>query len=389
MPEKLDTVTKTVTTRKRYTKPYVLVKRADRGGVFYIRFRGDSVPHSTGYTRKADALAYAEAVIAKTQTRCQLPSLREYAEPFYKWDECPHVTRIRAEGKQIGKGHCLQCRAWLEQYVFADPIARMQVSDIRRADLLDFRARLLRFGNSASFVNHVMSTLKVVIREAVFRQEIETDPTGGIGTIASTSPEVGTFTAQELAGLFRECPGVWSDLHGYCMFLLAATTGMRRGEILAITWGQIDWDNAMIYVDRALKRAEDGKLGDPKWGKKRWTPIPEKTLGALRKLRASSEWVMPDHVVFAYPDGAPLGGTWWQGHFERAMAGAGIDRKARNLRPHSLRHTLNTLLLDAGYDAIKIRATLAWSGEAVQKGYTHESAFDVSEQRRIVDRLLG
>lgn len=53
------------------------------------------------------------------------------------------------------------------------------------------------------------------------------------------------------------------------------------------------------------------------------------------------------------------------------MEKAGIDRVSRNLKPHSFRHSLNTILRDAGKDPAKIRAALGWEQERTQDGYTH------------------
>ena len=71
------------------------------------------------------------------------------------------------------------------------------------------------------------------------------------------------------------------------------------------------------------------------------------------------------------------------------MQKAGIDREERNIRPHSFRHTLNSILRGKGYDPARIRAALGWSSEGVQDGYTHWKAADFSRQREIVDELFN
>ena len=105
----------------------------------------------------------------------------------------------------------------------------------------------------------------------------------------------------------------------------------------------------------------------------------------VRSLRR----VYADDLVFAYPDGSRLGGTWWQKHFHNGMKAAGIDCKKRNLRPHSFRHTLNTLLRERGYDSERIRASMGWSSVSVQDGYTHWNADSFDGQREIIDTLFN
>lgn len=65
-----------------------------------------------------------------------------------------------------------------------------------------------------------------------------------------------------------------------------------------------------------------------------------------------------------------------------------IDYENRNLKPHSFRHTLNTLLRNAGQDPAKIRAALGWSGEAIQENYTHWQIEHLQGQATIVENLF-
>ena len=67
----------------------------------------------------------------------------------------------------------------------------------------------------------------------------------------------------------------------------------------------------------------------------------------------------------------------WRKGFIAAREKAGIQRIERNLMPHSFRHTLNTLLLEAGCDILKVQAFFGWSSKAnpiltpVHRCYTH------------------
>ena len=88
-------------------------------------------------------------------------------------------------------------------------------------------------------------------------------------------------------------------------------------------------------------------------------------------MKLGSNQSGPKDLVFCYADGTRLGNTWWRKRFVSAMEKADIDRVSRNLKPHSFRHSLNTILRDAGKDSAKIRAALGWRQEQTQDGYTH------------------
>ncbi len=96
-------------------------------------------------------------------------------------------------------------------------------------------------------------------------------------------------------------------------FVLAANTGMRRGEILGLSWEDVDLDGRAVYVRRALgytqKRAY---LKSPKTNRPRTISIDAGTVAALRarrrhqtaqKLAWPGEWANDWNLVFTREDG--------------------------------------------------------------------------------------
>ena len=180
--------------------------------------------------------------------------------------------------------------------------------------------------------------------------------------------------------------GPWEDLQDYTCFLPAAVTGMRRGEVLALRWRNVSFEHSSIYIVEAWKTPH--KLGAPKSNKSRTTPLPHLALEKLRDLRDDVLTCQPDDLVFCYPDGKRLGKHWWGSHFARALDKAGIDHQARNITPHKLRHTLNTILRGLEYDPAKIREALGWSQEATQNIYTHFQVEHLRGQADLIDAIL-
>jgi integrase len=72
-----------------------------------------------------------------------------------------------------------------------------------------------------------------------------------------------------------------------------------------------------------------------------------------------------------------------------AIKAAKIDKQDRNLRPHSLRHSLATHLRGYGIDAAQIRAAMGWSSEAIQDNYTHWNEAHFKAQKKRVEELFG
>ena len=85
----------------------------------------------------------------------------------------------------------------------------------------------------------------------------------------------------------------------------------------------------------------------PKWGHVRYsvfTVLRDRVERRIEELHEASLHTAPTDFVFCYEDGKSPSFTWWKKRFECAMERFGVDHKARQLSPHSLRHTLASLL---------------------------------------------
>lgn len=369
----------------RQKEPFSLIQRKP-SPYLYFKLAGWKTYKSTGKKTKSDAMVVVQEAIEKETKNLTEQTLGEYLQPYFRWTECPHVRRLREENKSISKEYVEDQRKRMERLILPDPISKRAFSNLKRADVLDFRSRLVAAGVGARTINRTIGILKIICKEAYFRMDIDRDPSLGIGEMKYEKNEIGTFSTKEIKALFEECPGVWRDRCGYTAFLLAAHCGLRRNEILGLQWKQVDFDNSVINVNQALRGRE---IAPPKWQKVRISPITEKCIEELKKLRSESSWILPDSFVICPVTGEPFGVTWWRKRFYRAMKLAGIDRVGRNLRPHSFRHSLGSLLAGAGADGARIRASMGWSSEAVQAGYIHWQAEHFDGQREIIEKLLG
>lgn len=384
----------------RYRSPFTLVRRTVNKQknlkIYYYRLADDPcrVLRSTGQRNKQEARAWVEAMLARGPAANI--TLADYLAPWFIWDECQHVRRLREEGKSITRRHCQLRRLLIDNYLIKDALVKKRLADVTRGDILEMRTRMMkRHPDRLPSVAKALAVLKTVFHEALFRGDIPLDPMAGIGNLKTDKTIRGVFTRSELAALFVDCPGHWGSRGAFTAFALAASTGMRRGEILALRWRALDLDAGMIRITEAWKGGEE--IGTPKSGKARVAPLTSKMVQILRDWFDESVRIAADDFVFCGQDGSRRGATWWKKHFQVAMIAAGIfheekkEKKTilineRRITPHSFRHTLNTLLRDAGQDPAKIRAALGWAGERVQDGYTHWDAEHLREQ---ADKIAG
>jgi integrase len=157
-----------------------------------------------------------------------------------------------------------------------------------------------------------------------------------------------TLGEDQVRLLFEATQG--SRLHA--LWVLLATTGLRLGEALGLTWPDIDFNRSSLTVRRALQRLPK-RLGgvvlvEPKTDRSRRTVcLAPGTIAALseHRHRQAEERLAPsERFVFTGATGRPLDASGVSGHFHRALAQAGLP----NVRVHDLRHTAATHLLTRG-----------------------------------------
>lgn len=141
----------------------------------------------------------------------------------------------------------------------------------------------------------------------------------------------------------------------YALYLLALTTGMRRGELLGLRWQDVDFDGAAIMVRQSLVHTREGlKIAEPKTPKsRRAVAISPLVVDALRRHRTrqtqerrwfAGEEYSETELVFTNPGGGPIQPRNLARQFERRTAAAGLPR----IRLHDMRHTHVTMLLSRG-----------------------------------------
>ncbi len=172
--------------------------------------------------------------------------------------------------------------------------------------------------------------------------DVEKPPQHRGGDIQVLSPE-------EVRALVRHA----SNPQDGAIYLAAAFTGLRMGELIALRWRDIDQQASAIRV-RASYSA--GHVTTPKSGKVRAVPLAPDVAQALQKLRQRDWFTGDDELVFPGDTGTYLDGSALRRRYKTALARAGL----RPLRFHDLRHTFGTTVI-AHAD---IRRVQEWMGHA-------------------------
>lgn len=143
------------------------------------------------------------------------------------------------------------------------------------------------------------------------------------------------------------------------LYLTAAMTGLRQGELLGLRWRDVDFDARRVRVVSPFVR---GEFGDPKSeGSGRSVPMAERVTVALRELRERSLYARDRDLVFCHPEsGNPLDRSKLVRRFRKALERADVHR----ITFHELRHTFGTRMAAAG---TPLRTLQHWMGHADSK----------------------
>jgi len=204
-------------------------------------------------------------------------------------------------------------------------------------------------GLSARTVTHMHRVLREALQQAVRWQMLSRNPADAARPPKVERKEMKVLDAAATAELIEAA-------RGYSMFmpiLLAVTTGMRRGEIAALKWRNVDLDAGKIGVVASVEQTKAGcREKETKTGRGRVIDVPAMLIAELRKHRLNQAQVLlaigvrvtQDHHVVMRPDGQALTPNGLTASFWAFIGARGLKR----VRLHDLRHTHATHLLAAG-----------------------------------------
>jgi integrase len=254
----------------------------------------------------------------------------------------------------------------------------LRLSEIRRVDLQDFSDGLCADGLDPSTVRNTLMPLRAIFRRAVARGEVAVNPTSGLELPAMEGVRDRVASPAEAAELLAALPERDRALWATAMY-----AGLRRGELLALRWEDVDLAGGVIHVERSWD-AKDGAVEPKSRAGRRTVPIP----AALREFLVEHKLRSGRHVglVFGTSYTQPFTPSNVRKRANAAWGRAGVGP----IGLHECRHTFASLMIAAGVNAKSLSTYMGHSSVTITLDrYGHLMPGNESEAAELLDNYLA
>ncbi len=236
-------------------------------------------------------------------------------------------------------------------------------------------------GLSNKSVNHLLTTLGTAFNWSMRNGYIMYNPVQFVKKLKVEHIEMSFLTKTEIEIVLNYTEENYPDF--YPLLLTAIYSGMRRGEILGLTWDCVNFKKSTIKVKQTLHK---GKISTPKTKNSiREIKVPTKVIDVLKELKDKSE---PNvlNLVFAQSNGKFLDAdNMIKRRFNKVLDGAGVAR----VRFHDLRHTYASLLLEKDLNIKYIQKQMGHASfEITMNTYAHLMPEVYEKSEKAINELI-
>ena len=272
-------------------------------------------------------------------------------------------------------------------------LGAIPLNELTQNDLQQFYARLkeggrLRFteehgkGLSDRMVRACHANCSMALNRAVADGLIRVNPASDCKLPPKKSKEMQVLTKEEMRRFLLQA----KEEGYYELFLLELSTGLRRGELLALQWADLNFETGELRVDKQVYRA-NGKLtvSEPKTkASVRTVILPPSVLNMLMQYKQNthSRWLFPSRIK----DDAPLDPASCRKKLQVILERSGCKR----VRFHDLRHTFCASCLEHGMDVKTLSSVIGHESVATTLDiYAHTTDAMRQDAADSIDRGIG
>jgi len=251
--------------------------------------------------------------------------------------------------------------------LFQERVRLARGRELERAREQHRDPRPIRVGRSPKTISNAIIVVCAMLGRAVELGYLAVNPAARLERPRDDRAADDTMKPLDAVGL-RALVDAADDQFARTLLLTAAMTGMRRGEVLALRWKDVDYTNGRVWVRRSIGLG--GVVKQPKTkGSVRPIALPKTLADELEEHWKHSRFRDADDLVFPSDRGTPLDGrNMIRTVFEPARKRAGLPP----LRFHDLRHSYASVLIAQGVHPKVISEQLGHaSAQITMDRYSH------------------
>lgn len=298
---------------------------------------------------------------------------------------------LRHHGGELS-GNTLEIRTWAVRLHLVPALGARRVRELTADDVARFLRDKADAGYSRATLDRLRGVLVQVLRHAERQGLVARNVAALVSTPSGPRAEGRSLTVEQAQALLAAVNGHPLE----AAVTVALMCGLRPGELLALHWSDVDLDNRLLRVGRAVVRAGGRiELGSTKTPlSRRQLRLPEVAAVALREHRLRQEaqrvalgvhWQEHD-LVFATGIGTLLDPANLRRSLRQVTERSGLGR----WHPHELRHSTASLLSAAGVPLEEIADVLGHVNTRVTSStYRHRTTPTVDAAAAPMDRMFG
>lgn len=363
-----------------------------RGKNYYFKYTDTNGKRRQKCTETSDletAKAYIKAFDAtKEEKKFVMPTFLEELRKYQDINTNPKYQRVQLEGGDYSRPWAIRVASYTKQLegiirATSPSVLLKKLNEVSRLEIRDISKAIASARGRSRTSQLLQQSLKVVFSRAYEDGILSQSPAMGIKCIThkrSSRESIPCDFIQEMIS-HKE---LFFDYQMWAYFVIIATTGMRKNELISLSTSKIN--NGTCLIDSNIQGTGREINALPKWGIIRSIPLPEITQEVISSLPTTKDKIGNDR--FFYKDTA-----WVQKVFDclRLSLRSFIpEYDFSKLTAHVLRHSCNTNLLLTGLNELLVSEYLAWEHQKlsdIQKNYTHLVAENLRPVANEIDKM--
>jgi len=315
-----------------------------------------------GFSTKREAEEWLRNFLMSQQADFNM-SFEEFVKLYYE-DMTPRLRE-----------HTMKTKKHIIELKIIPFFGKKSMNAITPADIRKWQNELLLKNYSQTYLRTINNQLTAIFNYATQYYDLKNNPCKKAGSIGKNKAEEMNFWTKEEFSIFIE--GIMDKQRSYTAFMVLFWTGMRIGELLALTPSDVDFEEKTIHISKSYQRIDGRDIITPPKTQKgnRIITVPDFLLADLKDYMDSIYCLENNDRLF------PVTKYYMEHEMKRGVKNSGV----KHIRIHDIRHSHCAMLMELGITPLEAAERLGHERvETTLNTYAH---LYPNKQRKLSDKL--